>query len=155
MKKTVALFCLLIVCVSIHAQIKLFESTNKAASFLMKADLYKQRERTDTTMKFPEWKSAQKDSTLITFNVDSTIIIENEYKDSYKLNQILEWSDGIDYDRDKWVGFIGVSTDNSGIMVKLTIMKYESEFILITITYGKIEYRYQCRPYKKKYECII
>ena len=154
MKKTVALFCLLIVCISIHAQLKLSENVNKTA-YLMKADLYKQRERVDTTMNFPEWKSAQKDSTLITFKADSTIVIDNEYKDSYKLNRILEWSDGIDNDRDKWVGFIGVSTDDSGIMTKLTIMKYESGVILITITYGNVEYRYQCRSYKKKYENVI
>ena len=34
-------------------------------------------------------------------------------------------------------------------------MKYKSGIILIAITYGNVEYRYQCRPYKKKYEFVI
>jgi hypothetical protein len=61
----------------------------------------------------------------------------------------LEWSDGVDLDRDKWDGFIAVGRDKDGIMIKLTIMKYASGTILITVTYGNIEFRYQCRPYKR------
>jgi hypothetical protein len=148
MKKTIVLFSLLIMCVSIQAQFSLDEHVN-TTYFLMKADLYKQRERADTLMEFPQWNPVQKDSTVISFNRDSIFVIENNDKDSYKLNKILEWSDGVDLDRDKWDGFIAVGKDKDGIMIKLTIMKYASGTILITVTYGNIEFRYQCRSYKR------
>jgi hypothetical protein len=153
MKKTIVLFSLLIMCVSIQAQFS-FNEHSVDTAYLMKADLYKQRERVDTTMEFPQWTTAQKDSTVIFFNKDSIIVIENNEKDSYKLNKILEWSDGVDFDRDKWDGFIAVGRDKDGIMIKLTIMKYASGTILITVTYGNIEFRYQCRPYKRIQQLI-
>ena len=153
MKKTLMLFSLLVLTVSSQAQFKSYKHIDN--TYLMKADLYKQRERIDTIMEFPQWGISRKDSTLITFKTDSVIVIENKEKNSYKLNRILEWSNGIDRDNDAWDGFIAVGTDNNGIMIKLTIMKYISETILITITYGNLEFRYQCRPYKKIEPIIV
>jgi hypothetical protein len=143
MKKLLVLFNLLILCASISAQ------------FILKADLYKERSRADTTMEWPNWNKVQKDSTLITFKTDSIFAIGNEWKDTYKLNKILEWSDGTNNDNDRWNGFIAIGTDSDGLMVKLTIMKYISGTVLITVTYGNTEFRYQCRKYKPIYPTII
>jgi hypothetical protein len=144
MKKTFILFNLLILCLSIQAQ------------FILKTDLFRRRERADTTEEFPNWGDSIKDSTLIIITKDSLIRIDNIYKDSYKLNKILDRSDGIDLsDGDKWDGIVWVAIDDDGIKVKLIVMKYQSGAILITITYGNLEYRYQGRPYKPIYPITI
>jgi len=149
MKKLFLLFSLLIMYASVQAQ----EETEK---FVLKTDLFKQRERTDTTKEFSKWNDSKKDSTLITIKADSIILIANKENDSYKLKEILDRSDGVDlFDGDKWDGIVWLAIDNIGIPVKLTVLKYKSGIILIAITYGNVEYRYQCRPYKKKYECVI
>ena len=126
------------------------------AQFTMKADLYKQRERVDTTMEFPSWSIAQKDSTIIIFNEDSTLFIDNEYNTTYKINSILLWSNGVDDgESDRWIGFMALSTDSNGIVVKMTVMRYESGTILVAILYGGLEFRYQGRKYKKVYPFTI
>jgi Ca2+-binding RTX toxin-like protein len=149
MKNLFLLFGLLIICASIQAQ-------KQTREYVLKTDLFRQHVRSDTTKEFPDWNASKKDSTLITISSDSLIIIANEGKDSYKLKEILDRADGIDLsDGDKWDGISWIAYDNIGIKVKLIVMKYKSGTILITITYGNVEYRYQCRPYKKKYEQMI
>ena len=149
MKKIFLLFGLLIMCASVRAQ-------KETREYVLKTDLYRERERVDTTNEFPNWNASKKDSTLITITSDSLILIANEWKDSYKLKEILEKADGADLsDGDKWDGISWVAFDNNGIKVKLIIMMYKSGTILITITYGNVEYRYQGRAYKKKYEPIV
>jgi hypothetical protein len=149
MKNLFLLFCLLIMCAAVQAQ-------KETREYILQTDLFRQHVRSDTTKEFPDWNASKKDSTLITITRDSLIIIANKGKDSYKLMEIIDRADGTDLsDGDKWDGIVWVAFDNIGIKVKLIIMKYKSETILITITYGNVEYRYQCRPYKKKYEQIV
>jgi hypothetical protein len=144
MKKIFLLICFFTIFVSVEAQ------------YTIKADLYKQRERSDTMSEFPGWNKVQIDSTIIVFNTDSTFVINNKEKISYKINKILDWSNGVDPgDKDKWTGFMAVGTDSDGCMVKLIIMNYESGTILVTVTYGTLEFRYQCRKYKAKQLTIV
>lgn len=152
MKKLFILFGLLILSSFIQEQ----RQAQKYKEFVLQADLFKQRERQDTTIEFPHWGKSRKDSTLITIRADSLVMIANEEKDSYKLIEILDRAEGIDLiDGDKWDGIMWVATDNSGVQVKLIVMKYVSGTVLITITYGNVEYRYQCRLFKKPYQRII
>jgi hypothetical protein len=136
MKKFLLLICLFIMFVSTKAQ------------YSIMGDIYKQRERVDTLSEFPDWNEVQKDSTLIVFNEDSTLVINNKEKIAYKINNVFDWSAGVDpFDNDRWNGFMAVCADDDGIMVKLTIIKYESGTILLTVTYGTLEFRYQGRKY--------
>jgi hypothetical protein len=144
MKKISILCGFLILCASIQAQ------------YYLKTDLFKQHERQDTTMEFPRWEDAQDDSTLIAITTDSLIVINNQDKDYYKLVKLLSTAEGTDLnDGDPWVGVKWLATDNTGMMVMLVVQKFKSKTVLITITYGNLEYRYQCRPYKKPHQQMI
>ena len=99
MKKLFLLLSLLILTISLQAQ-------KQTREYILQTDLYRHRERNDTTNEFPEWNVSKKDSTLIIITSDSLIIIANEEKDSYKLKEILDRADGTDLsDGDKWHGY--------------------------------------------------
>lgn len=142
MKKIFLVFSFLIVCISIQAQ------------FYLKAYLCKQRERADTIMEFPNWGTPQKDSTWITIKMDSLVEIGNNKNISYKLNQILERSGGIE-NGDIWAGVLWAATDNNGIPARLVNIQYESGIIIFIILSRNREYAYQCYPYKPKHLITI
>ena len=124
--------------------------------YIIKGDFFKKRIRTDISQKFPEWGSAQEDSTLITITKDSLVILNNQDKDQYKLNNLLGEAQGInEFDGDKWFGVQWVATDDAGKQTVLIFQKYISKTIAITIRYGNIEYKYQGRQLKEKYKQII
>ena len=125
-------------------------------NYIIKTDFFKQRTRTDQSKEFPAWGSAQEDSTLITITKDSLVIIDNEYKDQYKLNSLLSEAQGInDFDGDRWIGVQWVATDDTGKQTILIFQKYVSKTITIVIKYGNVEYRYQGRQFKEKYKQLI
>jgi hypothetical protein len=133
MKKLFIIFSLLIASTLIQAQL------------IVKADLFKQHSRQDITKEFPRWEDPQKDSTIIGISEDSLIIVGK--KDVYKLDSLLTIAAGTDRnDGDKWIGVKWLGTDLLGIRVMIVIQSFESHTIMITITYGDVEYRYQCRP---------
>lgn len=139
------LFGLLIFCISIQAQ-----------EYAVKSELFKQHERADTTIDFPRWDDPQDDNTLIVFTKDSLIVIDNKEKDSYRLINRINVSEGTDKnDGDKWIGVKWSAIDNAGIKVMLVIQTFISKTIMITITYGNVEYRYQCRPFKKMHQQMV
>lgn len=87
---------------------------------------------------------------MITFTKDSLIIIDNIDKVNYKLIGHINSAKGVDKnDGDPWIGVKWLAIDNSGIKAIIVIQYFQSKTIMITITYGNIEYRYQCTPYKK------
>lgn len=129
--------------------ILVFSSTLLQAQYVIKADLFKQHERADTILEFPHWGDPEDDSTLITFTTDSLLIFDNKEKETFKLDSLLNKSFGADLnDGDKWVGVKWLATDKMGMQTMIVIQKFDSETIMITITYGNVEYRYQCRPLK-------
>jgi hypothetical protein len=137
MKKYVVILSLLMLNIVIQAQ------------YVIKADLFKQRIRQDTINEFPEWGNSQLDSTMIIVTKDSMIMFDNQEKDAYKLKSLLTRGAGINkFDGDKWFGVKWLGMDKSGVFTQIIIQKYDSETIVITITYGNVEYRYQCRPFK-------
>ena len=125
-------------------------------NYIIKADFFKKRIRTDESQEFPAWGSAQEDSTLITITKDSLMIIDNQDKDRYKLNYLLAAAQGInEFDGDRWIGVQWVATDDTGKRTLLIFQKYISQTITIVIKYGNIEYKYQGRQFKEKYKQLI
>jgi hypothetical protein len=121
--------------------------------YIIKADFFKKRIRTDESKEFPAWGNAQEDSTLITITKDSLVVINNQDNDQYKLNYLLAAAQGInEFDGDRWVGVQWIATDDTGKQTILIFQKYVSKTITIIIKYGNIEYKYQGRQFKEKYK---